>query len=563
MTHTDDRPHIVDDLPPEPPPWDDPPEPTTPTPAPEPRPRHVGAVPPHDYAAEQAVLGAALIDPTSYTTAANTLTPSDFYDPRHETIWAAIGHLHAAGHPTAAPAVVAHLLDTQQLRGNLDAPYIHTLMAAAPHIAGETTYYANRVHALARRRAAISQLTRGLHRLTTPGPDSDVDQILTDTTTSLIEARDQLVAPPAPTTWAPVALDPVLAGDYLDPPPTMLTRSDGTHLLYDGAVHTISGESESGKTWLTLLAAVQLLADGFNVVFIDFEDRADRVIARLLALGAHPNQIRRHFSYIRPDRPLDDDGRAQLTPHLPDTALVILDGVTEAMTMHGYDLNSNADSALFQGLLPRWIADHGPAVVMIDHVVKDKERQDRFALGAQHKLAGIDGVAYIVKMVEPFARGKRGLARVEIAKDRPGHVREQARGRSIAEFALDATASDVVLVAHLVPPGEQSGRTGDTWEPTVLMEKVSRYVQLNPGMSKKAIEGAMNGKASTIRLALELLVSRQYIGVRSGPRGAVQHFHHKAYYADGDPTDEDSETPTEAPSDTPSDTSHTTTREAS
>jgi hypothetical protein len=200
------------------------------------------------------------------------------------------------------------------------------------------------------------------------------------------------------------------------------------------------------------------------------------------------------------------------------------------MTMHGLDLNSNADAAHFYNQIPRWIADHGPAVVMIDHVVKDKEKQGRFALGAQHKLAGIDGVSYLVKMIEPFARGKRGLARVTIAKDRPGHVREYAHGSNIAEFTLDATRSDVILTAELTPPGAISGRHGETFEPTYLMEKISRYVQANPGMSKKAIEGAMNGKATTIRLALELLVSHDYIGVKSGARGAVQHFHMKPYY---------------------------------
>jgi KaiC/GvpD/RAD55 family RecA-like ATPase len=83
----------------------------------------------------------------------------------------------------------------------------------------------------------------------------------------------------------------------------MLTRTDGVFLLYDGAVHTISGESESGKTWLTLLAVLQLLQAEENALFIDFEDRADRVIARLLALGATPQQIRDHFAYVRPDRP--------------------------------------------------------------------------------------------------------------------------------------------------------------------------------------------------------------------------------------------------------------------
>jgi KaiC/GvpD/RAD55 family RecA-like ATPase len=83
----------------------------------------------------------------------------------------------------------------------------------------------------------------------------------------------------------------------------MLMRSDGVHLLYDGAVHTIAGESESGKTWLTLIAALQLLEAGVRVIFLDFEDRADRVIGRLMALGATPTQIRANFIYIRPDRP--------------------------------------------------------------------------------------------------------------------------------------------------------------------------------------------------------------------------------------------------------------------
>lgn len=529
MTHTDDRPPIVDT-----PPWDDTPEP----PAPEP-PHDTGRrdtrTPPHDPAFEAAILGAAMNTPGVIDTCGRIITANDFYRPDHETIWRTLTHLHSLGQPTTPAAVLAHLLDTKQLRTSHDGLYVHDLAAQAHDTAADiqVEYYAHRVDSLARRRRAITAHERNLQRLWSPGSDADIDRALNDTAAAMTEARDNLAGLPTPTTWTPVDLADVLSGDYLDPPPTMLMRSDGVFLLYDGAVHTISGESESGKTWLTLIAALQLIADQQRVVFIDFEDRADRVIGRLMALGATPDQIRDHFSYIRPDRPLDDDGRTQLTPALTDTKLVILDGVTEAMTMHGYDLNSNADSALFQGLLPRWIADHGPAVVMIDHVVKDQEKQGRFALGAQHKLAGIDGVAYLVKMIQPFARGKRGLARVEIGKDRPGHVREHAHGKTIAEFTLDASRSDVVLIAHLMPPGAETGRAGDTFEPTVLMEKISRYVQLNPGMSKKAIEGAMNGKATTIRLALELLVSRQYVGIKTGKRGAIQHFHNKPYYQDG------------------------------
>lgn len=511
---------------------------TTPPPPPDdpgydgPPPTHL---PPQDIAAEQYVLGAALLDPHQIDTCTRIITPSDFYRPAHETIWRTLTHLHANEQPTQPQAVVAHLVDTREINLIGGAPYLHTLMEACPTPAA-APYYAARIDSLARRRHGITVLTQGLQLLRNPGNDADIDRVLNQATTTLSEAALALANPDLTSTWAPVDLTPVLAGEHLDPPPTILHRTDGQPLIYDGAVHTIAGESESGKTWLTLIAALQLIADGERVVFLDFEDRADRVIGRLLALGATLPQIRDHFAYIRPDRPLDDDGRHHLTPAITGARLVIIDGVTEAMTMHGYDLNGNADSALFYGLLPRWIADHGPAVVMIDHVVKDQERQGRFAIGAQHKLAGIDGVSYLVKMLQPFARGKRGLARVDIAKDRPGHVREYAHGKTIAEFTLDATRSDTVLTAHLMPPGTETGRAdGDTFEPTILMEKISRYVQLNPGMSKKAIEGSMNGKAATIRLALELLVTRGYIGVKTGPKNALQHFHQRAYYAAGDP----------------------------
>lgn len=495
--------------------------------------------PPHDHAAEQAVLGAMLLTPQAITDVAAILRPGDFYQPRHEAIHQAITHLHQQDHPVDPITVAAELERTGNLARTGGPLYLHDLTAQPDLIPANAPHHAELIRQKARRRTAITTGTRIIQAGHT-ADDTDLDTIYT----RAYEALDQAIADhgpttPQPTTWTPVNLTQVLAGEYLDPPPTMLTRTDGIPLLYDHAVHVIAGESESGKTWLTLLAATQLLTTSETVTFIDFEDRADRVVGRLLALGATPTQIRDHFHYIRPDRPLDDTGRHQLAPHLPGSRLVILDGVTEAMTMHGLDLNSNADAATFYGLLPRWIADHGPGVALIDHVVKDKEKQDRFALGAQHKMAGIDGVQYIVKMIQPFARGKRGLAQIRIGKDRPGHVREHAFGNTIAEFTLDATGSDVILTAHLTPPGEASGRHGETFEPTYLMEKISRAVQLTPGLSKKALEDLVNGKTPTKRLAIELLVARGHIGTKTGPRGVIQHFHQTPYYQPTDNPEDD------------------------
>lgn len=495
---------------------------------------------PNDTAAERALLAAA-IDHPDPAQLADLVRPTDFYLPWHETIWTTWNNLVASANGTRPDAVLLNSTLIQHGETHAVRALADIILNPAPPPLAE--HYARVVRDHARLRG-LDQVGTKLRQYAATGNPDNVETVLNDAFASLEDAVTHwgpTHGHEPPHTWAPVDLTAVLAGEHLDPPPTMLRRADGIPLLYDGAVHTIAGESESGKTWLTLLAAVQLLEHGDRVTFVDFEDRADRVIARLCALGAHPTHIRDHFAYIRPDRPLDTTGQAQLEPALTGARLVILDGVTEAMTLHGYDLNSNADSALFQALLPRWIADHGPAVVMIDHVVKDKDKQDRFALGAQHKLAGIDGAAYMVKTIQPFGRGKRGLARVEVAKDRPGHVREHTFGKTIAEFTLDATHSDEILTAHLMAPGEASGRKGDTFEPTHLMEKISRYVQANPGMSKKSIEAAMNGRAGTIRLALELLVARGYIGVRPGPRNSAQHFHIKAYFDSPDP-DETTET---------------------
>jgi hypothetical protein len=498
---------------------------------------------PHDDAAERYVLGAALLDPTQLTECARLLTPKDFWKPAHETIWRALLAQHAADLPTEPQAVVAHLVDAKEIT-KVGGPLYLVELVETCTMPASAPWYARRIESLARRRESITHLRRGLQRLEAPGQDDDVDDVLNTVTSHLTEARDSLANPPTATTWSPVDLGPVLKGEYLDPPPTMLRRTDGVALLYDGAVHVIAGESESGKTWLALIAALELLQENQPVVFIDFEDRADRVVGRLLGLGATFDQIRDNFSYIRPDRPFDDDGRTQLAPYLHNARLVILDGVTEAMTMHGYDLNSNADTALYLALLPRWIADHGPAVVMIDHLPKDKEKHDRHAIGAQHKLAGIDGVQYLVKMIQPFARGRRGLARVDIGKDRPGHVRAQAHGRTIAEFTLDASGDELVLIAHLMPVVRQTfDGESSTFEPTHLMEKISRYVQTNPGVSKKTIETVMNGKATTIRAALELLVTRGHIGVKTGAHGRIEHHHVRAYYDGPDPTEDRPEEP--------------------
>lgn len=250
---------------------------------------------------------------------------------------------------------------------------------------------------------------------------------IVDTTTKTDDDDDS-------TSWEPVDLDAIWRGETIDTPPSILARIDGINLVYPGKVNTFQGESESMKTWCALCAVAEQLARGNTCVYIDFEDSPTSVIERLRALGVSPKAP---FIYIRPDQPFSYKARDQIDAaltQLAPVALVVLDGVTEAMTLQALDLMSNKDIATWMKMLPRWIARHHtqPAVITIDHVPKNPDGRGKGAIGGQHKRAGIDGIGLTFTVgAEPLARGRDGRARITVDKDRPGHVRAHtdAKGR--------------------------------------------------------------------------------------------------------------------------------------
>lgn len=474
----------------------------------------------YDPDAERAILALLLQHPTTVDTLTQHIDGTDLYQPTHEQIWDTWHQLHTTdGVPPDAIVLASHLRKTNQTQALQLLPDLATT-TVVPALASA---YATTVRDHARLRQ-LDELTTQLAQISREGRLDTLDRTLADGLDAIGDAAMRFTTTRATTSqWAPLDLTQVLNGQEVDPPPALLARTDGNCLLYAGAIHTISGEPGSGKTWVTLAAAHQELRKGNTVTMVDFEDRASRVVGRLLRLGTTLDEIQNQFRYIRPHTALDPGtDRTALEHAVHGTSLVILDGVTEAMTLHGLDLNANSDVATFYALLPRWIADHGPAVVMIDHVVKDGEKQGRWALGGQHKLAGIDGVAYLVKAIEPFGRGKTGLARITVSKDRPGYVEELALGRTVAEFHLDAR--DINCLRHSIdaPSALPTDDAGEM-RPTHLMEKVSRYVEITPGANRGRIVEGVTGKAPWLRRALDRLIQEGYIEVTAGPNR--QQFH--------------------------------------
>ncbi len=335
-----------------------------------------------------------------------------------------------------------------------------------------------------------------------------------------------LDAPGPATTWGAVDLSPLLAGEVLDPPPALLRRADDVRLVYGGKLTALNGEPESCKGWAALHVSSQVLAEGGRVLYIDFETDPATIVARLMALGIPASTILERLCYIRPDEPLTDRARADLDPCIAEPPIVaVIDGVTEGMTLHGLDLRDNADYARFLDLFPRRLARDGAAVLLLDHVTKDREMRGRFAIGAQHKLAGVDA-AFSLEVVRPFGRGCEGLVRLKVTKDRPGHIRQHAASGRVADMHLISTEDGSVEI-RLEPP---EGAEGE-FRPTTLMERISRLLENGGEMNKRQIRAGALGKQAAKDLALERLIAEGYVELREDGQ-AHQHRSVKPYRAD-------------------------------
>lgn len=333
--------------------------------------------------------------------------------------------------------------------------------------------------------------------------------------------------PPGRRSWRPVDLTEVLDGTYTAPEPTVGARDDGVGMFYLGRMHTIAGESEGGKTWLALAQAAVELRRGNAVTYLDFEDDEGGVVGRLLTLGADRDDVRHRFAYLRPEQPIAALGNYQdLGQALEDLrpTLVVIDGVTEAMTLHGLNPLDNKDAATFGRLVPRWIADRGPAVVALDHVTKSAEGRGRYALGAVHKLNGLNGAAYLAENRTPFGIGVTGRSTVLLAKDRPGQLRRHGVRTSgdavwFADLALvghDETWAEASVTAPVERP--------DDFRPTVLMARVSEALAgASDPLTSNDVVTRVRGKATEVRRALAFLVDDGYVCTETGARGARLH----------------------------------------
>jgi len=313
--------------------------------------------------------------------------------------------------------------------------------------------------------------------------------------------------------WAPLDLGEVLFGDQVEFVPTLLSRSDGEKLLYPGRTHSFQGEPESLKSWLAQVASAEVLRDGGIVLYLDLEDDPRSVTGRLRDLGCTAQQIHAGLRYVQPNEaPVGREMPEQLLD--PEPTLVVVDAVTEAMSLFGLDPSDNADAAEFYRLVPRPFTAVGATVVVIDHVTK-AGTGGRWALGAQHKLAAIDGAAYRLETGAPSGRGRKGTAKIFVVKDRNGYIRGLAEGTRVAELHLNSE-TDGSVEAALDPPETN-------FRPTILMERISDVLAGEPGerFTRTQVYEGVAGKRSDLQKALNKLVEEGFVARTLGAADPV------------------------------------------
>jgi len=475
-------------------------------------------VPPNDLRAEVELLGAMLLDEHAAAEGLTLCSASDFYGVSGGHVASAIGAVVGRGEVADSHAVTAELrragvLDSLSVDGSEGAAVIVTLVARAG-MRYQVKSLASTVAKYARARAVIAKAAT----LADAGYAADLEQgaaVAAEVVEDLgaIDARGS--------TWSPVDVGAVIDGGLEMTEPTLLLRSDGSGLLYPGKVHAINAPPETAKTFLALYVAFERISAGEHVVYIDFEDDALGILERLMALGVSRDEAASQFHYVRPDEPFSPTARAQLLNlvRLHQPTLAIIDGVAEAMAQNGWNESDNGDVAAFLTALPRLLEREGCSVVLLDHLVKDKEQQGRYARGAGHKLAGLSGAAYKMETLSAFGRGKTGSVRLTLTKDRPGWIRRSAAGQKVAEVEFASSANGDSVVVKVSAPDT----TPQKFRPTYLMEHVSRVLEIATApMSMSQVLESTNGNRDARISAIRCLVDEGYLEVS---RAGQAHLH--------------------------------------
>lgn len=311
-----------------------------------------------------------------------------------------------------------------------------------------------------------------------------------------------------------VDLEPVLSGDLTRELPTIGRTGDGDCLLYQGRVNEIHGEPGGGKSNVALAFTAQVLGEGRPVIYIDPEDTARTAVTRLVQFGCSRTDILAHLHYVQdPDLETLTRAIAWAQEHRP--ALVVMDGLAELLTLAGLNEDAAADVLTFVRAFARPYARAGAAVLITDHVAKDRDGRGRWSRGSGAKLGAYDGVSCDLRVVEPYSPAKAGRVELRVAKDRLGGVGAMGAVAGEVEFT-PWEGGTRVTIRGAAGTGAASNACDE------MMRKICEHLEAHPDAVKRDLRDL--GHASTVDEAIDELEKLGRLQVERGGPGKRNHY---------------------------------------
>src|SRR4029079_17134135 len=96
--------------------------------------------PPHNFEAEQALLGAILVNNNAYQRVAEFLRPEHFADPLHGKIYDSLSRLIERGQVVSAVTLKTYVESDEEIKAAGGASYLARLAAASVHVIDATAF---------------------------------------------------------------------------------------------------------------------------------------------------------------------------------------------------------------------------------------------------------------------------------------------------------------------------------------------------------------------------------------------------------------------------------------
>lgn len=221
--------------------------------------------------AEQALLGAVLVNNDAFHLVSEGLRPDDFYEPIHRQIFTRCGELVRAGQIVNPVTVKSYLNEADRIGGMTIAQYLAALAGSAVTVINAPDY-ARAIVNLSKRRRMVASLDEGIKAVLGMPADVDAEQI----GEGIIGNISEIVAPDEEVlgakTWAQAVSDAIdttseatksKKGAGVSFRFTPLSRLIGP--LFGGQLVILGGATKQGKTALAGQIATGAAVEGWPV----------------------------------------------------------------------------------------------------------------------------------------------------------------------------------------------------------------------------------------------------------------------------------------------------------